>query len=61
LKKVKKQADQVNIWYSPAIDRWVICCLLVEGPLLRREKTQWKTLEKALSVAKNRYRSRAKK
>jgi hypothetical protein len=59
--KHKQEVDQVNIWYSPAIDKWVICCLVVyQGDLLRREKTQWDTLEKALSVAKNKYKSRAK-
>jgi hypothetical protein len=59
--KKKQAADQVNIWYSPAIDKWVICCLLVKGQFLKREKLQCDTLEEALALATQKYKSRAKK
>jgi hypothetical protein len=56
----KKKVDQVNIWYSPAIGKWVICCLLVKGKLLKREKLQCDSLEEALALATQKYKSRAK-
>lgn len=58
--KSKSPVDQVNIWYSPNIDKWVVCALLVEGQLLRREKEVYSSLEEAMAEAAKRYKSRAK-
>lgn len=57
---MKKEVDQVNIWFSPAINKWVMCCLLVKGELLKREKLTFNSLEEALAEADSKYKGRLK-
>lgn len=53
---MKQPVDVINIWYSPVINKWTPCALVVKGDLLKRDKKVHKNFKECMKFVNSNYK-----